>query len=254
MVDLGFTVVSISPAGRDPSNTFVLERSAPSVPLGLYKSPNCVACGVTPVLAAVYANAPSVESVTVTTLQSLTGRGDSPYDSELCVGSTLPVGKIEETEEYLKSELGGLFPGPDGGPLPIDVRCYRGGALRGHLVDLRISLSSASSDIDESTVVRWLEGFDPLRSYTSEAAKAKFALTTTSRPIRVDLAPTGVLQSSVLGMQVVVTNLDVSSSCVKCTVLVDNLVKGAAGAAMQIMEWVEFKERRGWGEEAEAKA
>jgi aspartate-semialdehyde dehydrogenase len=102
----GFTVVSISPHGRLPSNTFVLEHSLASLPMApmpLYKSPNCVVCGLTPVLSCLVSNLHliglEVSGLTVTTMQSLTGRGDSPYDSELCVGNMLPVGQIEDTEQ-----------------------------------------------------------------------------------------------------------------------------------------------------------
>jgi len=44
-------------------------------------------------------------------------------------------------------------------------------------------------------------------------------------------------------MEVVVTNLDVQGRTIKATVMVDNLVKGAAGAILQLAEWVEVMER-----------
>ena len=156
MVSLGYTLISISPHSRSPSNTFVLERNVPKSPLGAYKSPNCVACGLTPVLAAMFSNAGegAVERLTVTTLQSLTGRGDSPYPSELCVGSTLPVGKVEETEGYLVSELAGMFSAEEGSGPKVDVRCYRGGALRGHLIDLRVDFKEGEQrDLTEEKAV-----------------------------------------------------------------------------------------------------
>ncbi|GMH90572.1 hypothetical protein TL16_g11806 [Triparma laevis f. inornata] len=255
---LGFTIITISPANRTPLNTFVLERSLPSSPLQIYASPNCVACGVTPVLSAIYANAgqDSINNITITTIQSLTGRGDSPYPSELCVGSMLPVGQLEETETYLQNELTGLFfssSSTNSHSPNLDVRCYRGGALRGHMIDLRISLTPSSTlpdptTLTSSTVISWLQSFDPLSSYHASARTSTYHITGSSPPILVSPSPNGVLQSSVVGMQVVVTNVSVTSSgCIRCTVIVDNLIKGAAGAAIQIMEYVEFQENlRPW--------
>jgi len=46
-----------------------------------------------------------ITGVTITTIQSLTGRGDSPYESSLCVGNMLPVGKLEETEKFIALEV-----------------------------------------------------------------------------------------------------------------------------------------------------
>ena len=257
LVGLGFRVVSISPCGREPANTFVLERRVPSRPLPLYKSPNCVVCGVAPVLAAIYERADSswwsVDRVTVTTLQSLTGRGDSPYESSLCIGSTLPVGQVEETENYIANELCGLF-GMSSGPAPmggdkgasVDVRCYRGGAVRGHLVDLRVELSGGAS-YTSAQVSSWFSSFDPLKEFKASCREQGFYLTGSDElPIRYEGSKWGASQRDVLGMQVIVTNLYCSGNCIKCTVLVDNLVKGAAGAAVQIMEWVEWQDRQNW--------
>ncbi|GMI01468.1 hypothetical protein TrVE_jg10747 [Triparma verrucosa] len=244
---LNFTVITISPANRSPANTFVLEHKIPRSPLRVYASPNCVACGVAPVLSAICNNAApkqTVTHVTITTIQSLTGRGDSPYPSSLCINNILPVGQIEETETYLKSELSGLFSSSSSDPPEFDVRCYRGGALRGHVIDLRVSLSDQQprqAKLTASTVVSWLESFDPLSSYHASASFSSFHFTGSSPPILVSPSPTGVLQSSVTGMQIVVSNVDVSDSgCIRCTIVVDNLMKGAAGAAVQIMEYVEF--------------
>jgi len=64
-----------------------------------------------------------------------------------------------------------------------------------------------------------------------------------SKPIRYSPDKTGVPQSLIKGMEVVVTNLDVQGRTIKATVMVDNLVKGAAGAILQLAEWVEVMER-----------
>ncbi|GMH74546.1 hypothetical protein TrRE_jg13453 [Triparma retinervis] len=239
LTSIGFTVVSISPHGRLPSNTFVIEHSLSSLPLApasLYKSPNCVVCGLTPVLSCLVSNLRplglEVSGLTITTMQSLTGRGDSPYDTELCVGNMLPVGQIEDTEQYITSELNGLF--GFSSSMSVDVRCYRGGAARCHLIDLRVLVGGLFvEDIHVQTddVKKWCEEYDPCKEYYDLARTVGVHTTKAENtPIHFSSNKTGMLQSSVKGMTVVVTNLAVEKKMIKMTVMVDNLMKGAAGA------------------------
>ena len=86
-----------------------------------------------------------------------------------------------------------------------------------------------------------------MKSYRSSALLSGVKVSTyDGPPIRFVRSPTGCVQSSVTGMRVAVTNLDCGPGTLRCTVVVDNLVKGAAGAALQIMEYVEYKGRVGW--------
>ena len=73
---------------------------APSL-LPLVKSPNCVCCGTSTVLAGLVALYGPMTNVSVTTFQSLSGRGDSKYPAELVVGNVYPLRSTTEPTESL---------------------------------------------------------------------------------------------------------------------------------------------------------
>ena len=117
LLKAGFDVFSISPYARFDKraqlivpevNGSNLMRGVP--PLGnggrLFKSPNCVSCGLSLVLEAVRQRY-GLKEVAVTTFQTLTGRGDLKYDLSLVKGNVYPLrNTIEDTDEYIRKEVG----------------------------------------------------------------------------------------------------------------------------------------------------
>jgi aspartate-semialdehyde dehydrogenase len=73
---------------------------APSL-LPLVKSPNCVCCGTSTVLAGLVSLYGPMTNVSITTFQSLSGRGDSKYPAELVVGNVYPLRSTTEPTESL---------------------------------------------------------------------------------------------------------------------------------------------------------
>jgi aspartate-semialdehyde dehydrogenase len=118
---------------------------APSL-LPLVKSPNCVCCGTSTVLAGLVSLYGPMANVSVTTFQSLSGRGDSKYPAELVVGNVYPLrSTTEPTESLIGEELAhvlgaGLTSGRDS----LSVAAYRVSVQRGHLVDVRIKFEDDS--------------------------------------------------------------------------------------------------------------
>ena len=85
-----------------------------------------------------------MENVSVTTFQSLSGRGDSKYPADLVVGNVFPLRSTSEpTEELIGEELATvlqdyLVHGRDS----VSVAAYRVSVQRGHLVDVRVRRKS----------------------------------------------------------------------------------------------------------------
>ena len=108
--------------------------------LPLVKSPNCVCCGTSTVLSGLYSIFGPMTNVSVTTFQSLSGRGDSKYPSELVVGNVYPLrSTTEPTEELICEELAHVLGNKlTNGRKSLSVGAYRVSVQRGHLVDVRI--------------------------------------------------------------------------------------------------------------------
>jgi aspartate-semialdehyde dehydrogenase len=98
--------------------------------------------------------------------------------------------------------------------------------------------------VQPDDVKKWCENYNPCKEYYDLASKAGVHTTKAEKtPIHFSSNKTGMLQSSVKGMAVVVTNLAIQENTIKMTVMVDNLIKGAAGAVLQLAEWVEAGKR-----------
>ena len=176
----GIKVFSISPHARfDPANPLSVPEANPEVlaaaveeaaalaiidppaaTLSLVKSPNCVTCGVVVALKALDDAFGGVEDVSVTTFQSLSGRGDAKYPRDVVMGNVYPLhGTVERTGEFQHRELKRMMPGVK----RVSVAAYRVPTQKGHLVDVRVrfrkNFVGSARDIKAA-----LEAFDPLKN------------------------------------------------------------------------------------------
>ena len=123
----GVKVFSISPHARfDLANPLSVPEANPEVlreavarsvedpaaeALSLVKSPNCVTCGTVIALKALD-DAFGVDEVSVTTFQSLSGRGDAKYPRDVVMGNVYPLhGTVERTGEYQTGNFDESCPG-----------------------------------------------------------------------------------------------------------------------------------------------
>lgn len=288
LAEHGFTVVSISPYKRQEGTLCVLEANyakmrdafeaaarkavaetaesaqsaaeakqepelAPKAPLfareKLIKSPNCVCCGTSVVLKAVASSFGRLGEVSVTTFQSLSGRGDAKYAADLVVGNVYPLhGTSEPTEELIAEELETVL--GDEHMASLSVTAYRVSVQRGHLVDVRIKLEDravAEQLQQPEDVYRVLEAFRPLESIRQHLPSVA------AQPIICDRAGgaprprTHHVNGG--GMAVTVGNVKVHDGPfdIALTLVVDNLAKGALGAALQLLEFRHFLSPLGSG-------
>lgn len=238
----GFDVFSISPYARfDPrAHLVVPEVNGSYLMLGaqkdkqgrLFKSPNCVSCGLSLVLEAVKRRF-GLQEVAVTTFQTLTGRGDLKYDLDLVKGNVYPLrDTIEETDNYIRKEIKAIV----GEDFKISVTAQRIYAQRGHYVDVRIKTKTPVED--DEAAVEALASFNPFRGTTYDSLPS-----VPTNPISVDRTagfPRPVqaikqgLDGESAGMSVTVGHLNTKDEMFDLTLsfVVDNIVRGAYGAAL----------------------
>ncbi len=192
----------------------------------LVANPNCVVAGLAAVLAPL--RPLGLSDVTVVTFQALSGAGFPGVPSLSALGNVLP--RIPGEEEKIGREtaeiLGRPTPsGPEPWPVEVEASCARVPVPVGHLMSVTLSLPGASGPRDvldawaafpgadlpsaPARPVRWVEGED--------------------RPQpALDLGD---------GMSVAVGRLRrLSTGRYSFFALVDNLVRGAAGAAVMNAE------------------
>lgn len=261
LTDAGFTVVSISPYKRQEGTLCVLEANhdrmkqalstffkekidtvqvktgiIPQAPL--IKSPNCVCCGTSTVLAGLVSGFGNLDEVAVTTFQSLSGRGDAMYPAELVVGNVYPLhGTSEQTEALITEELETVLAERMNS---VSVTAYRVSVQRGHLVDVRVKLvdrTRAEAIKSPEDVYKVLEEFRPMSAVQAHLPSVPAQPIVCERAGGCPRPKTHHLAEG--GLQVTVGNVKVRDGqfdiCV--TLVVDNLVKGALGAALQLLEY-----------------
>ncbi|HHQ49100.1 MAG TPA: aspartate-semialdehyde dehydrogenase, partial [Acidobacteria bacterium] len=189
-------------------------------------NPNCATSGLVLALAPLE-RAFGVEAVAVTTLQAISGAGYPGVPALDILGNVLPG--IPGEEEKLEREAARILGRLEGGtivpaPLTVSAQTFRVPVVHGHVLSLSIRLRRRAT-VDEAAAVLEAFGRDVHRDLPSAP----------SRPIRVldgDAAPQPRLHLG-SGMTVAVGRL---RPCpvhhLRCVVLVDNLVRGAAGAAL----------------------
>lgn len=201
------------------------------------KSPNCVCCGSSVVLQGVAAAFGPLAEVSVTTFQSLSGRGDAKYPAPLVVGNVYPLRNTSEPTEALIAEELKTVLGPS--VQRLSVAAYRVPVQRGHLVDLRIKLVDANAKEklqDAEAVYRALEAWQPLQQWRERMPSVP------QFPVVCDRrggAPRPKTHHGANGgFSVTVGNVKVHDGLydIALTLVVDNLVKGALGAALQLLE------------------
>jgi len=235
----GFGVFSISPHARtQPQNPLVVpeanheammqsiltnwESSRDTLPL--FKSPNCVTCGLSVALKAID-DAFGLEGVAVTTFQALSGRGDAMYKPSLVSSNVYPLtGTEERTDEYQRSELMRIFPGI----ARCSVSAHRVPVQNGHFVDLKIQ---TKKPIPSAYAVKAiLHKFNPLEgcNLPSQPARPIVVVDDPGRPRPVQDA------DYEKGMAVAVGNVRVNDGFfdLTCSLVVNNVVRGAWGAAL----------------------
>lgn len=235
----GFGVFSISPHARtDPKNPLVvpeanqetmmeamiknLEISPQTLPL--FKSPNCVTCGLSVALKAIDEEYGLV-GVAVTTFQALSGRGDAKYEPSLVSSNVYPLtGTEENTDAYQKSELMRIFPGMS----RCSVSAHRVPVQDGHFVDLKIQTKKPVPSADAVKAV--LHKFNPLGgcNLPSQPTRPIVVVDQPGRPRPVQD------KDYERGMAVAVGNVRVNDGFfdLTCSLVVNNVVRGAWGAAL----------------------
>jgi aspartate-semialdehyde dehydrogenase len=251
--DAGFLVVSISPYKRQENPLCVLEANAPVLERALVqsmgeprakrplvKSPNCVCCGTSVVLRALSCAFGPLKEVSVTTMQSLSGRGDAKYPAHLVVGNVYPLhGTQEHTEALIQEELITVLGDAVGA---LSVTAYRVSVQRGHLVDVRVKLRDGNISTPEQ-VYAALESFDPL------ADVRKHLPSVPANPIVVERAggcPRSADHHSANGgLSITAGNIKVNNGPydICLSLVVDNLKKGALSAALQLLEYTVHVEK-----------
>ena len=252
LIEHGINVISISPYKRQENCLTVLEANHEDlkksllekrkalqevksgiVPGIMVKSPNCVCCGTTVVLRALSDAFKGLGDVSVTTMQSLSGRGDAKYPADLVVGNVYPLGGVtEHTEALIGEELKAVLGNRIGN---VSVKAYRVSVQRGHLIDVRVKTGCAVNDVDE--VYSALEKFHPLQNYSLPTVP-KIPL----ECIRDGGCPRPKSHHPGLdnkGLKISVGNIKVNDGVYDITLslVVDNLAKGAFAAALQLLEF-----------------
>jgi aspartate-semialdehyde dehydrogenase len=257
LVSKGFVVVSISPhKRRDPDALLtivelgkdVLEYANSSGKFGFYnevcshplKTPNCVVCGTCVSLDAIIGALGGLSNVSITTFQSLSGRGDAMYDSEKVVANIYPIRGTEETTEHdIKTEISKML---GNSVESVSVSAYRVPVQRGHLIDVRCTLVNKRS-ISTDDIRRIFENYNPLQDTVMAGGLPSFKDT---KPITVEIdAGTPRPRTHVGGTDgtngsgIVVGNISTDDDVfdLAFTVCVDNVSKGAWLAALGLLEY-----------------
>jgi aspartate-semialdehyde dehydrogenase len=228
LLESGRVVFSNSPYRRFDEGVPVIVPEANAAALGpqhrLIKNPNCVTSGLVMVLTPLRQRY-GLRDVSVTTYQSLSGRGDALYDPSIVVNNVYPLhGSDERTEHYIRGEVKKVLDVP----VPVSVACYRVGSQEGHLVDLRIRTEEKIGSRDE--VAALLRSFAPLAGLGLRSAPEQpiVVLDEVGRP-----RPTQDAWHS-NGMAIAVGNLSTEDDVhdLRLTYVVNNLMRGAAGGAL----------------------
>jgi len=199
-----------------------LEISPQTLPL--FKSPNCVTCGLSVALKAIDEEYGLV-GVAVTTFQALSGRGDAKYEPSLVSSNVYPLtGTEENTDAYQKSELMRIFPGMS----RCSVSAHRVPVQDGHFVDLKIQTKKPVPSADAVKAV--LHKFNPLGgcNLPSQPTRPIVVVDQPGRPRPVQD------KDYERGMAVAVGNVRVNDGFfdLTCSLVVNNVVRGAWGAAL----------------------
>ena len=234
ILEQGKTVISISPYKRcsDESCLGVINVNNSKIQSytgKLYKSPNCVVCGSSIALAALEKTYGLTE-ISVTTFQSLSGRGDALYDTDRVLNEVYPLRTLPETtEENIREELAFLF------KAKTSVSAYRVSVQRGHLIDIRCKLKRKPSTIEEVEAV--FKNYNPIKDegVALNSIKDSPAIIVQNCP-----QPRNFVTMDENGVSILVGNVKLDDDIwdINMTVCVDNVTKGAWQSAVSIIEYI----------------
>jgi len=206
----------------------------------LFKSPNCVVCGASLALYCLDKNF-GLKEVHLVTFQALSGRGDAKYTpANFVVGNVLPLaGSSEKTDDYQRAELLRLFPKLQ----KCTVHAHRVSVQNGHYLRLNCTLASPPASV--SAVKAQLENFRPLNHLDLPTAP--------TRPIVLcdDVGrPAPAFDAHHHnGMAIAIGDISLSGCDLSFGLVVNNLVRGAWGAALLSAELYHKLHQQGEAEE-----
>lgn len=227
LLERGYKVFSNSPFGRfDDDNPLVVPEVNRDEMKGksFIKNPNCVTSGMVLVLDPIRAEY-GLEEISITTYQSLSGRGDSKYEKGLVIGNVYPLqGSSENTEIYISKEVKKILQHP----IPISVSCSRVGVQEGHYVDVRLKTQKEIRSKDE--VIELFQSYRPLADLHAPMSPAQpiVVLREVGRPRPSHDALHH--QGMAIAVGGISTHDEVYS--LRLTYVVNNLIRGAAGGAI----------------------
>eukprot|EP01064_Diplonema_japonicum_P009355 TRINITY_DN16821_c0_g1_i1.p1 TRINITY_DN16821_c0_g1~~TRINITY_DN16821_c0_g1_i1.p1 ORF type:complete len:373 (+),score=45.13 TRINITY_DN16821_c0_g1_i1:66-1184(+) len=239
LLEAGKFVVSNSPYRRYEDEVPVVVSEVNShilTPETMYiKSPNCCTNGIVLTLHPILEKY-GIEECSLTTYQSITGRGDLKYDTHLVNGNVYPIGRTDEnTEEYIKMEVRKIL----GDGFPISVSCQRVFVQRNHFIDVKLKLSKKPESVDE--IYELWKQYNPLRDLT-QSGVFSHPSHTPLRPAAETGAPRPIMPSTdePLGMSVMVGNALTCDEMfdLRYNLVVDNIDRGAFGGPLQNAQFV----------------
>ncbi len=217
LVARGCTVISNSPYRRTDLSIPLWVPGIGQSPSGNYiKIPNCATIGITLALAPVV-DWLDQAIITISTYQSISGRGDAMYPHPLADANVFPLRHtIEDSENRIAAELRRLLPNVN-----CSISCYRIPTQVGHLIDIAVHGAR------ETDLTRWIDRFQ-------------------TNGLKV--MPIGHPQSRIdatidNGMIPAVGNMafHATTNTIRFTVVINNLIRGAAGSLMMALDHVDHQ-------------
>jgi len=219
LANRGCTIISNSPYRRlDPAVTLAI----PGIPYptdSYIKIPNCATIGLA---LALYPIAGLLDAIplSISTYQSLSGRGDAKYPQELAIGNVFPLrNSPEDTEARISGELHRLIPN-----LTVSVSCYRTPTPVGHLIDVALVHKG-------KLTIPQLEDLWHSHIHAGNACTIRL----TNDRLHPQSQPDATVDN---GMSISIGNLvdHYDSGIIRMTIVVNNLVRGAAGSLIMALE------------------
>jgi aspartate-semialdehyde dehydrogenase len=232
LLDNGYMVFSNSPYRRfDPDVALIVPEANGATMQGhqLIKNPNCVTSGLSIILTAIDTHY-GLREISVTTYQSLSGRGDAKYPVDLVLNNVFSLHKsAENTESYIAMEIKKILQTTT----PISVSCSRVDVQEGHYVDVRLKTNTAIPSGQEASDL--LREFNPLQKLNLPTSPA-VPLVVLSEPGRPRPREDAWHYN---GMAIAVGNISTDDEVydLRLTYVVNNVVRGAAGGAILNAEY-----------------
>ncbi len=217
----------------------------------IIKNANCSTIGLAPVLAAIRkgyerdTGKPLTADVNVSTIQSLSGRGDTAYPLKDIRGN--PYSEIGGEEPKMTRESAKILGDQR---TPVYAICTRGYHAIGHLELMTIRLPQA---VTRNQVEAWFTGYE-------NPVEGLGLPTSPNRLFQMTYSPTDIRQESAFehGMGMTIRQIKIDSASnqgnfepgqdetalysrgdiLKISTVSNNLVRGAAGASVQNFEYV----------------